>query len=42
MAQENKLNRKDLVLITKKLKENKTTCIVNNKIVLKINHYKTY
>lgn len=40
MAQNTKLSRKDLLLIARKLKENKNTCIVNNKIVLKINHYK--
>lgn len=42
MATNNRQSRDNLVFICKKLKENKSTCIRNNKIVLKINYYKTH
>lgn len=41
MGQDKRLARKDLILIARNLKENKSTCVVNNKLILKINYYKT-
>ena len=41
MAQDNRLQRKDLILITRNLDKKKNVVIRDNKIVLKINYYKT-
>ena len=41
MAQDTRLQRKDLIFITRNLDKKKNVVIRDNKIVLKINYYKT-
>lgn len=41
MAEKQKLNKDDLLFICRKLKENKNNSIIDNKLVIKINYYKS-